>query len=130
MVVIDASVLLTALVSSDRDGSHARRAIVRHQPLHAPQLVYVEVLSAIRGINLAGRISDADAEEAVTDLAAYPITVHPHPPLLPGAFHLRHPVTAYDAMYIVLAATLDVALLAADEHLGRAGDLPCEVRLV
>lgn len=130
MIVVDASVLLTALVSSDRDGSHVRRALVKHQPLHGPQLVYVEVLSAIRGVNLAGHLSDDEADGAVTDLAAYPITVHPHPPLLQGAFLIRHNITAYDAMYVMLAATLDVPLLTADERLIRAGGLPCEVMVL
>ncbi len=50
-------------------------------------------------------------------------------PLAEAAWELRSAVTFYDALYVVLAATLDVPLLTADARLARAPGLPCQVEL-
>ena len=39
-------------------------------------------------------------------------------------------MTFYDALYVALAAALDVPLLTADARLARATGLPCQVELV
>jgi predicted nucleic acid-binding protein len=50
--------------------------------------------------------------------------------LADAAWELRDNVTFYDALYVALAAALDVPLLTADARLARAPGLPCQVEVV
>ncbi len=43
---------------------------------------------------------------------------------------LRDNLSDYDAMYVALAARLDVSLLTADARLARAPGLPCAVEVL
>ena len=80
---------------------------------------------------LAGHL---DPESAATGLAGGRLLIdqrYPHTGSLAGAaWDLRDNVTFYDALYVALAAALDVPLLTADARLTRAPGLPCQVELV
>lgn len=130
MIVVDASVLLAALIDSSGSGAVARGVLQRSGDLWAPELIDVEVLSGVRGLWLGGHISAEDAQTALEDLVDYPITRVALAPLVVGAWAHRSNVTAYDAVYVALAGRLDATLLTADAALGGAPNLPCEVRLL
>ena len=80
---------------------------------------------------LAGHL---DPESAAIGLAGGRLLIDqrfPHTGSLAGAaWDLRDNVTFYDALYVALAAALDVPLLTADARLTRAPGLPCQVELV
>jgi predicted nucleic acid-binding protein len=46
------------------------------------------------------------------------------------AWDLRHTITFYDALYVALAAVLDMPLLTADVRLSKAPGLSCRVMLI
>ena len=89
---------------------------------HAPELLDVEVLSAVRKLELRAETTSARAEEALADLRRLSIVRHPHARLLPRAWELRANITPYDGLYVALTETLgeQAALLTTDARLARA----------
>lgn len=128
MLVVDASVLATALGDDGADGQRARQRLAG-QTLTAPELIYLEVASVWRRQLAAGDMTPKRALQAISDLADLPITVASHMPLLARCWELRDNVTVYDAAYVALAETLGVPLLTADGRLGRAPGLRCAIEV-
>jgi predicted nucleic acid-binding protein len=126
VIVVDASVLATALGDDGPDGDHAR-ARLRGERLSAPELVDLEIISVLRRQVHNGAADLRRAALALADLAALPLRRAPHRPLLARCWELRDNLTVYDASYVALAETLDVTLLTGDSRLARAPGLRCQV---
>ena len=126
MIVVDASVLATALGDDGPDGDHAR-ARLRGERLSAPELVDLEVTSVLLQQMHSGAADLRRAALALADLASLPLRRAPHRPLLARCWELRDNLTVYDASYVALAETLDVTLLTGDGQLARAPGLRCHV---
>ena len=131
MLVVDASALTELLLgrpAGDVVGEH----FAGHRfALHAPHVVDVEVLSALRRLVASGEATAERAGEAIADLLDLPIERYPHDILSPRIWQLRENFSAYDASYVALAegvADEPVPLLTADARLARAvadhADLP------
>ncbi len=90
--------------------------------IHAPELLDVEVLSAMRKLELRTELASARAEQALTDLRRLAIVRHRHAKLLSRAWALRANITPYDGLYVALTETLgeQAALLTTDARLARA----------
>jgi predicted nucleic acid-binding protein len=129
VLVVDASVVAPLIADGGPDGEQFRAA-VRGQTLAAPDLLRLEVLSVVRRHLAAGTVSPRQANNAVDDLLALPIVLYPTTPLLRRCWELRANVTAYDACYVALAETLDVALMTADVRLANAPGTRCSFLLV
>lgn len=84
------------------------------ETLHAPHLIDVEVVSAIRRKRLRDELSPERAGAALSLLDRLRLNRYPHPPLLPRAWELRDALTVYDAVYVALAELLDAPLLTLD----------------
>lgn len=131
MLVVDASAL-TELVLGRPAGDVVGEHLVGHGfALHAPHLVDVEVLSALRRLVASGEATTERTGEAIADLLDLPIERYPHDILVPRIWQLRENFSAYDASYVALAEGLadePVPLLTADVRLARAvadhADLP------
>lgn len=100
------------------------------EQVHAPQLLDVEVLYVLRGLERHGRIHGQRAAEAITDFLDLRLVRHPHVHLLHRAWALRHNLTGYDAMYVSLAEGLEAPLLTRDRRLAAAPGNRAEIRLV
>ena len=127
MLVVDASAL-TELLLGRAAGEVVGDHLAAHGfALHAPHLVDVEVLSALRRLVASGEMTAARAGEAIADLLDLPIERYPHDILVPRIWELRENFSAYDASYVALAEAVadePVPLLTADERLAKAvGDL-------
>ena len=83
----------------------------------------MEVLSVLRRAMRQRRLTDSRAQAAIQDLRDWPVTRVKHADLLFMAWRHRHRVTAYDAMYVALAKTLDTTLLTTDGPLSRVQGL-------
>lgn len=125
MIVLDASAAVSALLN---DGQ-ARR-LVAAEALHAPHLVDVEVVSALRRLAASGTLSAGDGHDCVQAWTRIGLVRYAAGPLLDRVWQLRHGVSAYDAMYVALAENLDCALVTADARLGNASGLRCPVTVV
>lgn len=129
MIVVDASVLVAALINDETAGDRARTTLAG-LPFAAPEILDLEVLSALRGLRRAKILSDERATAALADLASSPLDRRPHRPLLFRAWELRHNVNPYDAAYVALAELMDVPLVTSDRHLASAPGIRCEVELL
>lgn len=130
MIVMDASAVLELLLGTAPGRRVAAHLSASDQTLHAPALVDVEVLHVLRRLTRSRALTPAEAETALTDLAALDLERHDHQPLLRRAWELRANVTAYDAVYVALAEALDASLLTCDSRLTRATDLRTRVQHV
>ncbi|HEU5150187.1 MAG TPA: type II toxin-antitoxin system VapC family toxin [Iamia sp.] len=129
MIVLDASVVVTALGSDGPDGDRTR-ARLRDEVLVAPHLVDIEVVSAWRRLVATGQLTDRRVDIAIADLATLGLRRIPHPPLLDRCWELRHDLTPYDATYVALAERLGSALLTFDARLAAAPGTRCEIEVL
>jgi predicted nucleic acid-binding protein len=123
MLVVDASAV-AELVLGRPTADRVEHHFVDHEfDLHAPHLIDVEVLSALRRAVASEAASPVRAEEAIADLLDLPIARYPHDVLVPRVWQLRENFSAYDAIYVALAEAVadePVSLLTADARLARA----------
>lgn len=129
MIVIDASIVASALGDDGADGERARNRLAG-ESLAAPGLIDLEVASVWRRAVRAGRIGEQRARQALADLAALPLARAAHGPLMARIWELRDNLTPYDAAYVALAEALDAPLLTADCRLAHAAGIHCETRLL
>jgi predicted nucleic acid-binding protein len=129
VIVVDASVLTTALGDDAADGDQAR-ARLHGERLTAPGLIDLEVLSVWRRQLRDGDMDARRAGLALADLAALPLRRTPHRPLLARCWELRDNLTIYDASYVALAEVLGVTLLTADGRLARATGPRCTIEVL
>jgi predicted nucleic acid-binding protein len=88
--------------------------------LVAPELLDVEVLSALRRLVLLGRVDESIAVAALADLPDMPIVRLPHRLLTRLAWQYRHNISAYDSMYVAAARLYGYPLITTDGPLSRA----------
>ena len=124
-LVVDASVVVAALVDGGPDGAWAEEVLLRDH-LAAPHLLPVEVANMLRRATLAGHLSADTASLAHADLLALPLELFPYEPFAPRVWDLRTTVTSYDAWYVALAETLSAPLATLDERLAKAPGPTCE----
>ena len=130
MIVVDASAM-TELFLQTRVGVHVEARLFRDgDELHAPHLLDVEVVQALRRLVRAGEVLSGRAEEAVEDLVLFHVLRHPHVDFLGRAWELRDNLTAYDAMYVALAEALDAPLVTCDGPLGAAPGAAARVEVI
>ena len=97
--------------------------------LHAPHLLDVEMLHALRGLVLRGDVSRARGEEVREDFASLRWSRYSHVPFLDRIWELKDNLTAYDAAYVALAETLSAPLVTTDARLARAPGIRAEVEV-
>ena len=129
VIVVDASVLATALGDDGADGDHAR-ARLRGERLSAPEIVDLEVGSVWRRQVQAGMIDQRRAQLALADLAALPLRRASHRPLLARCWELRENQTIYDASYVAHAEAQDATLLTGDRRLASAPGPRCQIEVL
>jgi predicted nucleic acid-binding protein len=128
LIVVDASIVASALADDGTDGDRVRERLAGEQ-ICAPELLDLEVASVWRRAARSGQLPERRANQALADLAALPLARSPHQPLMRRVWELRDNLTAYDAAYVALAELLRSPLLTADEPLSHAPGTRCEVLL-
>jgi len=119
VIVVDSAAVVDGLTAVK--GTDELRAHLTDEDLHAPTLLDFEIVSALRGLTLAGHLSPARAEDLLTDFADLPIQRWPSADVLRRrAFQLRDNVSSYNAAYVVLAEALDCPLVTRDARLARS----------
>jgi predicted nucleic acid-binding protein len=128
--VIDASALVLALSGRTPAANHLRERLPRMRR-HAPHLIDAEVGNVLRRHEQAELISPKEARTALWAAKALINHRYPHAgPLTELAWSLRGNLTFYDALYVALAARLDIPLVTVDTRLGNPPGLPCRVEVV
>lgn len=123
MLVIDASATADLLLGRPVADKLAAHIADHDSDLHAPHLLDIEVVSAIRRLVASGEASPTRGLEAVADLLDLPLVRYPHEILVPRIWELRENFSSYDAAYLALAESLTddgVPLLTTDARFARA----------
>ncbi len=127
MLVLDASAAVELVLETPLGRAVAARLVRESGPLHAPHLLDVEVLSALRLLVRTKEVPAEAAESALSSFGLLPIVRYPHSYLLERAWELRASVSAYDAMYVSLAEALGAPVLTCERRLARAHRLRANV---
>jgi predicted nucleic acid-binding protein len=130
VIVVDACALTDALIDDGPVGESARAHLRADPQWAAPAHLLVEVVSAIRGKALGGRLATARAGEAIAALPQLVIVHVGAAQLVDRMWELRGNLTAYDAAYVAAAETLDCPLVTGDARLAKANGIRCEVRVL
>ncbi len=123
-LVIDASVLVSAVASNEPDGRWAASLAVGEH-LVAPHLILVEAHSTLRRMNLQGHLAEDRAVMSLTQIDLMDIEYYPFRPFARRVWELRHTVTPYDAWYVALAEELDCPLATLDRRLRSSSGPRC-----
>jgi predicted nucleic acid-binding protein len=121
--VVDASVVVEYLI--DRGQRVAAKIVFDSAgdgtaDLWAPDLVYLEVVSAVRKLRRMGHLDEASASTAVSRLVRLPLVHVGVKDMTDDLWDAREAMTPYDATYVVLARRLSAPLVTADQGLARA----------
>jgi predicted nucleic acid-binding protein len=127
-VVVDASVVVAALVDDGSAGEWSAGALRGRRSVAAPQLLAFEVANVLRRLATAGRLVDEVASLAHQDLLRLDLVLWPYLPLAEEAWRARGSVSVYDASYVALARLLGAPLLTLDERLARTAAGLCDIR--
>ena len=130
MIVVDASAITEFLLQTPLGTRVEGRLYHRDADLHAPHLLDVEVLSALRRLVDSGAVPPDRAEEAIQDLGLLRITRHSHVDFLTRAWELRQNLTAYDAVYVAVAEALEATLVTCDGALAAAPGHSARVEVI
>jgi predicted nucleic acid-binding protein len=129
MIVIDASVLVTALVDDGSDGRSVR-ARLRGVELAAPAHLDVEFLHALRGLVRSEQTSPERSDRAVALLGRTPLRRFALSMVASRTWQLRDNLTPYDAAYVALAELLSAPLVTSDARMTRATGPRCVIELI
>ena len=120
MIVVDASALLEFLLQTSLGARVEARLFRDQDELHAPHLLDVEAVQGLRRLVRTGEVASARAAEAIADLTDLDLHRHAHVDLMARAWKLRDNISAYDAMYVVLAEAIEATIVTCDGPLARA----------
>ena len=130
MIVLDASVVLEVLLRMPAGVAVEDRLFSPGETLHAPHVIDVEVAQVLRRRTLAGDVVAERCRAALHDLADFGLTRYPHSFLMQRVWDLRGNLSAYDAVYVALAETLDAPLLTRDRRLAGAPGHDARVEVI
>ena len=130
MTVIDASVLVNALVAVGLAGDAARDELRDRSTLQVPAIFGAEVTSALRSLVLRGDLDPTRAAAALDHVRTLRTIQFPFEPFSQRVWALRSSITVYDAWYVALAEWLETDLVTADERLTRTTGVRCPIRLL
>jgi predicted nucleic acid-binding protein len=123
-VVVDASVVVAALIDTGADGTWAD-GVLGSDALVAPHLLPAEVANVLRRAALAGDVSTDSASLAYADLLKLRIDLFGYDAFAERVWALRDTLTANDAWYVSIAEALDAPLATLDGRLARSPDVRC-----
>lgn len=115
---MDTSAVLTLLLGEPPIPALATR--LSGVSLHAPHLIDVEFVHALRRLVSTTRVPAARAAVVRTDFAGLTIVRYPHGLLLDRMWELRDNLTAYDAAFVALAEAIEAPLVTTDARLAAA----------
>lgn len=121
MIVLDASAGLEMLLASSPAAPRVWDRL--DQPgvtVHVPHVFDLEIVNALRRRLRAGDVSHAEAALALKNLTDMRVTRHAHWPLQTAIWRLRDALTAYDAVYVALAKSLNAPIITLDAGVARA----------
>ncbi|HOC14354.1 MAG TPA: type II toxin-antitoxin system VapC family toxin [Propionicimonas sp.] len=125
-LVVDASVVVAALIDSGNAGAWADQVLI-DEHLLAPDLLLVEVTNILRRLECSGQLPTPTASLAQQQLLALPVEAVPFAPCAERIWELRRNLTGYDAWYVAAAELASAPLATLDLRLASAAGIRCRV---
>lgn len=121
ILVVDACVALKWYLHEVHDAA-AQRLLDGMHELHAPDLLHPEAANVLWKRQRRGELPVAEARRILKALVYTPIRIHPSAPRIETALELALEAgrSAYDSLYLALAAELRCPLVTADRSLMNA----------
>lgn len=129
MIVTDSSAILAFLLDPV-GASNFEEILSKADSVAAPDVIDVEVLNSLRRLERLKVLGAAHARNLLSFYEELSLMRYPTRLLLQGIWKLRHNFSAYDAAYVVVAATLKVPLYTQDAKLHRAGSSAYNIILI
>jgi predicted nucleic acid-binding protein len=129
LIVIDCSAMIELLVAKTHTGDAVARRVTSAPTLYAPYVLDGEVISALLGLRRGQKISEQEADAALSSYRVFPVERQDVLPLWPRLKNLHANLSAYDAQYVALAEALHIPLITADARIKRSGAARCEVEV-
>ena len=129
MTVIDCSAMVELLVAKTQVGDSVAQRLTTAQTLYAPYILDGEVMSALLGLTRGRKITEREADAALSNYRAFPIERYDVLPLWPRIKSLHVNLSAYDSQYVALAEALRVSLVTADARIDRSGAARCGIEV-
>ena len=130
MSVLDASVVVDALIVAGPSGDAAKEVLDAQPIVEAPAILKAEAVSAMRRFESREELATDHALAALDRLSRLGVRSYPVDPFLPRIWELRATVSAYDAWYVALAEELGTDLLTMDGRLASAPGPWCPILVV
>ncbi len=121
--------MIELLAAKTQAGDAVARRVTTVQTLYAPYVLDGEVISALLGLIRGQKISEQEADTALSNYRAFPVEQQDVVPLWPRLKILHANLSAYDAQYVALAEALNVSLITADARIKRSGAARCKVEV-
>jgi predicted nucleic acid-binding protein len=126
VIVLDSSAAVDYLARL-APGDWVAERLLADPDLHAPHVLDVEVVAALRKLVGRGLVSDAGARQALDDLVELDVARYSHVPFLDRIWGLRASISASDAAFVALAEALGARVITTDLRLARAPGLRIDV---
>jgi predicted nucleic acid-binding protein len=121
--------MVELVAAKTQAGESIAQRLTTAQTLYGPYILDGEVISALLGLLRGRKITEREAEAALSSYRAFPIERQDVLPLWPRIKSLRASLSAYDAQYVALAEALHVSLVTADARIGRSGAARCDIEV-
>jgi predicted nucleic acid-binding protein len=128
VIVPDTSAVLESLAGVDT-GPRLLDRLAAARALHAPHLIDVGFLAALRGLVLGSKVSEDRAHDARRDFAALRVIRYPIIGLADRVWALRHRMTPYDGCFVTLAEALRCPLVTCDGRMARSRGHDAQIEL-
>jgi predicted nucleic acid-binding protein len=119
VIVLDASAAVE-LLGGTPTGKNVAGRLQGERLLHAPHLIDLEVLSALRRQAALDSIGEERTAQGLALFQNLRILRYPHYPYLERIWEHRNHFTVYDACYLALTESLNATLLTCDSALRSA----------
>ena len=119
VIVTDASAVVDLLTGDVERRQAIRDELRAARGVHAPDLLTLEVLSALARATRRKAMTAPERRAALDAYASLRISRHRSHPLWPRIARLTVRHSSYDAAYVALAEMLDAPLLTTDARLAR-----------
>jgi len=125
-LVLDASLTIASILRDETtDAAQVIMRRVVEESAHVPSLWRLEVANVLRNAVRRGRCDPAFVDQALKDLASFPIVIDSQTDAQAWgatlALSRTEDLTLYDAAYLELATRLDATLVSVDKELVAAG---------
>ncbi|MFI6574384.1 type II toxin-antitoxin system VapC family toxin [Nocardiopsis sp. NPDC050513] len=134
MIIVDASVLVNALTSTE-DAGRAARERLGPEELAAPSLVDWEVASVLLSLSKGTRggkpkLAPGERDRVMESYRRLTIVRNGLHHLWPRMRGLSANLSGYDAAYVALAEDLGVPLITADERVKRGAQTSADIEVI